>query len=82
MAKHRPFSCGSQYADWTSRNCGSCKKGFDDRYFKFKCDYEFALGFSFMGDGTISEEVARAIGYLDNINCYIWECPMWERGRK
>jgi hypothetical protein len=83
--KHRPFSTGSQFADWTSRNCDSCKKGYDKKRSKFKCDYEFALGFSYVGDGMITEEIARAIGYLDNFNeeeeCYIWECPGWSRRR-
>lgn len=80
--KHRAFSTGSQYADWNSRNCDSCKKGFDKRHSKFRCDYEFALGVAFCGDGLITEEVARAIGFLDSEGCDIWECPGWERGRK
>ena len=80
--KHRAFSTGSQYADWSSRNCDSCKKGFDKKRSKFRCDYEFALGAAYCGDGQITEEVARAVGCLDNKGCYIWECPGWERGRK
>jgi len=30
-------------------------------------------------DGKVKEEVARAIGYLDNKDCIIWECPAWVR---
>lgn len=77
--RYGPFSTGSQYGEWCSRNCDSCKKGFDKKRSKFRCDYEFALGAAYCGDGQVTEEVAKAIGYLDNKECYIWECPVWAR---
>lgn len=81
--KHRPFSTGSQYNEWTSRNCGSCKKAFDQKPVEgFRCDWEKALCVAFLHNGQVSEEVAKAIGYLDNKECIIWECPGWTRGRK
>ena len=79
--KCRPFSTGSQYADWSARNCGTCKKGFKDRPDQnpFQCEWERALCIASICDGQITQEVARAIGYLDNRDCYIWECPGWAR---
>lgn len=77
--KHRPFSTGSQYADWSSRNCGSCKKGYVSVRNEFRCDWERELCVALVGDGQVTEEVACAIGYLDNKECYIWECPEWAR---
>lgn len=80
--KYKPFSTGTQYADWTSRNCDTCKKGFNEKKSEYRCDYEFKLALAYVGNGYVSKEIAHVIGYLDNKNCYIWECPEWQRGRK
>ena len=79
MPKYRPFSTGSQWVEWSSRNCGSCKKGFDMKRGKFRCDHHLALALAYCTDGQVTENVAKAIGYLDNKECYIWECPGWVR---
>lgn len=80
--KYKPFAFDSQYADWSSRNCGTCKKGFDMKHRKFKCDHYLTLALAYCTDGMVTEEVAKAIGYLDSEGCDLWECPGWERGRK
>ena len=79
MSKVRPFSTGSQYAEWTFRNCGSCRKGFNNKKSVFYCDWELALCVAHVTNGEITEKAAKAIGYLDNKDCYIWECPGWRR---
>jgi len=81
--KHRAFSTGSQYADWSARNCDSCKKGFDNKGMDgWRCEWEKALCLAAIGDHHIKETVARAIGFLDSEGCDLWECPGWERRRK
>lgn len=78
--KYKPFSIGKQHKEWTARNCGSCKKGFDAKPIEgFRCDWEKALCVSFLHDGQVSEEVAKAIGFLDSEGCDLWECPGWAR---
>ena len=77
--KYKPFAIGSQYAEWTTKNCGSCKKGYDEKRNKFRCDYECTLAYAYCDDGQITEEMAKSIGYLDNKDCIIWECPRWVR---
>lgn len=81
--KYKPFATGFQYNDWNAKNCDSCKKGFNEKPIQgFRCDWERQLCVAFLHDGLVSEETARAIGYLDSEDCTIWECPGWERGRK
>lgn len=80
--KYKPFWSGSQSADWIAKNCGTCKKGFDNNRNRFRCDWEMALCIASIEDGQVTEEVAKAIGYLDQKEGYIWECPGWERRRK
>jgi hypothetical protein len=58
--RHRPFSSGSEYSDWTYRNCkAGCR-----RYTmgEATCDLEIALGRAYMGDGTISPSIAKRLG--------------------
>ena len=78
-AMHKPFPTSNQYADWSSRNCGSCRKGFDQNHGKFRCDYECNLAYAYCGDGQVTEEVAKAIGYLDSEGCDLWQCSGWAR---
>lgn len=78
--KHRAFSTGSQFSEWSYRNCLTCKFGFNDKHSKFGCERERALVEAYCGDGQITEQVAKAIGFLDNKECYVWECPGWARG--
>ena len=77
--KYRPFSTGSQYGDWSGRNCDSCKKGFNRKKDVFRCEWEMVLCRAYIYDGQVTEEVAKAIGYFGNEECYIWECPGWKK---
>ncbi len=72
----RPFYCGTQFADWTERNCARCKHGYDEQAEEFKCFLEKALGEALIGDGTITLEVARKIGWEKPPPFpYTWDCP-------
>lgn len=67
----RPFSSGSQFGDWTERNCERCKKSSEDGS---KCDLELALCMAYFGDGTISREEAGRIGCDKSKRLYTWDC--------
>jgi hypothetical protein len=69
----RPFSCGSQFADWESRNCDRCKKFNPDDINKSECDLTLALGDAYLGDGEITEEIAKRIGFVPG--AFSWDCP-------
>ena len=51
----RPFSCGSEFADWSASNCEQCiaQNG---------CPLEAALGLAYIGDGNIAAHAAALIG--------------------
>lgn len=76
---YKPFATHVQLADWVARNCGSCKKGYDNKQCKYRCLQELALCKASITDMHITAAVAQAIGYLGNRGCSIWECPAWER---
>ena len=80
--KYKPFVTSVQLADWVARNCGSCKKGYDNKKCRYRCGGELGLCKASITDMHITAAAAKAIGYLDNKDCTIWECPGWERGRK
>lgn len=71
--RYHPFSNGTQYMDWEASNCASCSKSRDE--WPLACDLQEALGLACIGDGTISEEIARRVGYLDNRERFGWPCP-------
>lgn len=66
--KYRPFYCGSQFADWGTRNCRNCHKDGPG------CDIYNALTIAYCGDGAVSREVARRMGYLGNEMSHNWDC--------
>lgn len=76
--KIRPFSCGTQFIDWQNSNCCRCTKynpeGIGD------CEIDKALLYASMGDGSVNEEIAERMGYLDNSPprqegfSYNWQC--------
>lgn len=74
----RPFYCGSQAADWQSRNCFHCQKmrldddGFMDRS---DCEIDAAILTGYFGDGTIPDDIARRMGYTESPDEYTWDCP-------
>lgn len=82
MAEHRPFHCGSQAGDREASNCDRCTKGAtaDETYDTMTCPIQKALGEAFWNGGTVSEEIAERMGYLDNCPprqdgfSYVWRC--------
>lgn len=70
----RPFSCGSQYSDWTAYNCWSCEKNYDEDQRKYRCDIEEALGLAEIDDGYIFNNTAERMGFT-GIHTYCWRCP-------
>lgn len=74
-----PFYCGTQGADWELANCDNCKKG--GRYTDEKqmdwvwlCDIQKAKDEAYMGDGSVSNDIARRMGYDDGANLHNWPC--------
>jgi hypothetical protein len=80
----RPFSCGTQFLDWQDANCCRCKKysyQTDPATGKTRepldvsevCPVELALCESAYGDGTVSQEIGRRMGFTDPL-AYSWPC--------
>ena len=60
---YQPFSNGSEFDTWHSRNCAQCAKyEFDNEP---TCPGDEGLTTAMLDDGTISEEVADFIGTTD-----------------
>lgn len=76
---YKPFAKFEFYKEWTARNCDSCKKGFDNKRRQFGCKGERMLCVAMIGNGKVTKEVAKAIGFLDSEGCDLWECPEWTR---
>ena len=68
----RPFSNGSQYADWEASNCGRCKKAVGDGDEGYPCEIQKALDYACVGTGKILLEIWDRMGH-DEGN-YIWQC--------
>ncbi|MCC6591581.1 MAG: hypothetical protein IT168_33145 [Bryobacterales bacterium] len=69
-----PFYCGSQSADWKTWNCTNCQKGYDYQAEAWRCDLEQKIDEAYFGDGSVSEGVARRMGYLENRERHNWPC--------
>lgn len=67
----RPFANGSQFGDWEESNCARCTKYSDDAK---KCPIHYAIMLAFFGDGEITEDIARRMGYFDHPGSYVWMC--------
>lgn len=80
QARARPFHCGSQAADWTCSNCDRCKKQSprDAAFDEMTCEIERAIGEAYMSDGTVSQEMAKRMGYDGSPTSYLWQCGEWE----
>lgn len=64
----RPFHCSSQFADWIDKNCEHCKK-------QERCDIYDALYESYVGDGTVTDEIAKRMNYsAEQPGYYCWPC--------
>jgi hypothetical protein len=76
MAGMRPFSCGSQFADWTSSNCDRCTKAADDKLDgQAACTIELALWNAYFGSGEVTPDIARRMGATpENEGRYVWPC--------
>jgi hypothetical protein len=57
----RPFSTGSQYADWTDKNCANCWKAVKSSK-RFNCSIEKELGKAYWDNGEIPDEIAARMG--------------------
>ncbi len=64
----RPFSCGSQYGDWTEANCGGCRKAADPDHPPAicPCEIEQALLEAYVGGGRVSLAIAGRMGQTAN----------------
>lgn len=71
----RPFHCGSQYEDWSGKNCESCALGAKEPDFEMKCDIEQALLEACFRDGCVEEPIYERMGAEENKGHYIWQCP-------
>lgn len=82
--QHRPFHCGTQLAEWEEQ-CYSCTKGFVDNETPGTCPITVAINEAYWGDGTVSEEIAERMGYLDHSPprqkgfSYVWNCKEFVR---
>lgn len=68
-----PFSNGSQFSDWQDRNCHRCRK-YDVETFTGECDLDLAIFEAWAGEGTVSAEIGRRMGYPGPL-VYSWDCP-------
>lgn len=78
--KIRPFSCGTQYVDWTDANCRRCVKGADPDSppARCPCDIEQALLEAYFDEGKVSLPIAQRMGVLSHEGHYNWKCGEWE----
>lgn len=72
---NRPFSFGSQYSDWSSKNCANCIKGAKEPDFVINCDIEQELLLASFEDGYVTEDVFKRMGAEKNEGNYNWICP-------
>lgn len=71
----RPFSSGSQYSDWSSKNCANCSKGAKEPDFVMCCDIEEKLFVASFEDGNIDKDIYDRMGAKSNVGIYNWHCP-------
>ena len=73
--KHYPFHCGTQALDWQMSNCERCKKFEPNKYQDSGCDIVDALNRAFFEDGSVTEEIAKRMGAIENKFALVWMCP-------
>jgi len=75
----QPFSDLTQWIWWESKNCDRCEKSPEDwnEYEPVPCPIENALMTANSGDWTVSEDIARRMGYREG--AYFWPCPEFEK---
>lgn len=70
--RYTPWSNGSEFMDWYDDQCMHCESGSDGicDASEIKCKHEYSIALACIDDGTIPEETAKFIGYIDNLpNC-------------
>lgn len=71
----RPFSNGSQFADWENRNCDRCRLAPRGEFAQYRCPIQKALGLAYWDSGDVSQKIADRMGYKPEENRYTWDCP-------
>lgn len=80
MERSNPFSTGSQFADWCSRNCDRCVK-YEPEGAPAACEIDHALLAAQCGDGSVTQDIAERLGYVEGTAFtedgffYTWDCP-------
>ncbi len=61
----RPFTEGSEFADWKSRNCERCTLRWEEKdgYRGYQCDIEMALDYSYFDNGTVTEAIGKVLKF-------------------
>jgi hypothetical protein len=72
--KKRPFSNGTDFTLWMSKNCDECKisTSFRDSD-KFLCHIDEALIIAYFDDGVIDEKIFNKIGQRKDL--HFNDCP-------
>ncbi len=72
----RPFSTGSQAAEWNEENCERCFRGYDHEKGDYCCPIQRAIDEAgIIGDGTLSPEMAARMGITaETEDRYTWRC--------
>lgn len=75
----RPFSTGSQFADWEERNCNRCTKSYINNASATEgegpCDIDNALTVAYIADGLVLHDIAVRMGWEPGWKNYTWDCP-------
>lgn len=62
--------------DWEERNCFRCRKSYDEDTNQYRCDIDKALTVACVDDGSVSDDIARRMGYpAAGPLSYTWDCP-------
>lgn len=78
---YRPFSNGSEFGDWTCRNCDRCwKSKVSELTQRSRCPMENALARGSVSDGTIPQRIAKRLGW-DGKSSLRDACPEREETR-
>ena len=63
-----PWSNGTSWGDWQSRNCDRCPLSYDNNDETWRCDLEKSIYYNGMVDGTLPVDIARRLGVTDSVN--------------
>jgi hypothetical protein len=83
----RPFDNESQFRDWEANNCDHCVKAWKDGLFDknghavYACDIDAALTVAYCGDGMITSDIAKRMGFNDMGHWYCWSCKEFVEAR-